>query len=581
TLDWAQRYDPAYERAMVFLESSTKTYQSETRNKDMMQKRTLQRARIVALILGFATVISVLFFVWGQDQKMQAEKNNENTQKQKIAAEKNALEANRNRKKAEKAQIEAEIRRIEAEKAILLANRSAEDAIKQQEIALYNQQIAETQSKVAERSRLEAVKQSQNARYQTEIAKQQELIALQKTMEAYNLLLLSVAQSMSVKSTQISEGELKALLAKQAYIFYEQNKGNVNDHYIYDGLYYALKYFEGDEFNVLKAHTDNVRALATTKDGKILYSSGSEGKTFKWDIKEGIPASPQLFGTNPYVNRALAISNDNNMLAIGGEIPIIELYDLAKDGKLKTLKFHNGAIYEIAFGQNGLYSLGGDKVVRYYDYQDNKIVYTGKSKTRTIAANPANESLAIGNDEGEIIIIKNHFTVQHDLLFSDPNIKFHSLTFSNSGRYLAAGDEEGIVRVWDLNDNSLLSTVTGHNSLIRKIKFSNDDSMLASSGFDGKVILWRMANLNDPPNIFNDHQEYVWSLSFTADGNYLIAGCGSGKIKIWPTQSYLLAEKLCGKISRNLSIKEWDQYIGHDIPYEKTCPELVVGKNEK
>lgn len=580
TLDWAQRYDPAYERAMVFLELSTKAFQAETRNKEMMQKRTLQRARIVALILGFATVISILFFVWGQDQKMQAEKNNENTQKQKIAAEKNALEANRNRKKAEKAQIEAEIRRIEAEKAILLANKNADEAIKQQEIALYNQQIAETQSIAAEKARQEAVKQSQNARFQSELAKQQELIAIQKTTEAYNLLLLSVAQSMAVKSSQISESDLRALLAKQAYIFYEQNKGNVNDPYIYDGLYYALKVFEGEDFNVLKAHNDNVRALAITSDGKDMFSSGSDGKTFKWEINDEAPLNSILFSTNPYVNRTLAIDNNNNWLAIGGEKPIIELYDLANGGKPKILKYHRGAIYELAFGKNGLYSLGGDKVVRYYDFNDSKIIYSGKSKTRSIAANAENDFLAIGNDDGEIILIKNHFVGQQEILFKNKDTKFHSLAFSNSGQFLAAGDEEGLVRIWDMKNMSLLTTVTGHTSLVRKIKFSNDDSMIASSGFDGRVILWSMDKLNDPPNIFNDHNEYVWSITFTADGDYLIAGCGNGKIKLWPTKSQLLADKICDKISRNLSPKEWERYIGHDIPYENTCPDLAVENNE-
>jgi WD40 repeat protein len=192
-----------------------------------------------------------------------------------------------------------------------------------------------------------------------------------------------------------------------------------------------------------------------------------------------------------------------------------------------------------------------------------------------------NDFLAIGNDDGEIILLKDPDTGQQEILFKSADVKFHSLTFSNNGKYLAAGDEEGIVRIWDLSNQSLLTTLGGHNSLIRKIRFSNDDSMLASSGFDGKVILWRMESLNDLPNIFNDHHEYVWSLTFTADGNYLMAGCGNGIIKLWPTQSQMLADKLCNKISRNLNQKEWDSYVGHDIPYENTCSDLAVETNDK
>lgn len=579
TLDWAQRYDPAFERAMVFLESSNKAFQEETRNKERMQKRTLQRANIVALILGFATVISILFFVWGQDQKMQADKNNENTQKQKIAAEKNALEANRNRKKAEKAQIEAELRRLEAEKAIMLANTSAEEAFKQQKIALYNQQIAELQNEIAEKSRREAVKQSQIAKYQSELAKQQEIIATQKTMEAYNLLLLSLGQSMAVKSTQIADLELKALLAKQAFLFYKKTKGNINDPYIYDGLYYALKQFEGPDFNILKGHTDNVRGIVITRNGASAYSTGSDGKLLKWNLKD---SSYEVLNSSTSLKRTLALSPDEKWLAVGGNRSTIDLYDLSKEELSPvTLKHHKGAIFDLIFDHNGLYSLGADKTVKYYNFSSITDIYNAENVTRALAVNPAKKSVAIGNDNGEIILFSNIEDRYEEVIFRKQGIKFHSIAFSKDGKYLAAGDESGIIRLWDLKSRTLVNTLSGHSAIIRKIVFSDDNKVFASSGFDGKVILWHLDNLNDPPNIFQDHQEYVWSLSFSADGSYLLAGCGNGKIKFWPSSSESLANSVCSKISRNLTQKEWERYIGLEIPFETTCPELAIGINEK
>src|SRR5687767_15950187 len=64
TREWAQRYDDAFERAIVFLDTSRITYEAELKNQEMLQKRMLRRARATAVILGIAALIAILFFVY-------------------------------------------------------------------------------------------------------------------------------------------------------------------------------------------------------------------------------------------------------------------------------------------------------------------------------------------------------------------------------------------------------------------------------------------------------------------------------------------------------------------------------------
>src|SRR5690606_25636436 len=42
TREWAQRYDEAFERAIVFLDTSRITYEAELKNQEMMQRRVLR-----------------------------------------------------------------------------------------------------------------------------------------------------------------------------------------------------------------------------------------------------------------------------------------------------------------------------------------------------------------------------------------------------------------------------------------------------------------------------------------------------------------------------------------------------------
>src|SRR5690242_3153146 len=103
TLVWGQRYNPAFERTMIFLEYSKKEWETEQRIKELEQKRKLKRARIVALVLGTAVVICLLFLMYAFVQKAAAEKNRIRAE----AGEKDALEKKLEAEKATAAALAA------------------------------------------------------------------------------------------------------------------------------------------------------------------------------------------------------------------------------------------------------------------------------------------------------------------------------------------------------------------------------------------------------------------------------------------------------------------------------------------
>ncbi len=48
TLAWAERYNPAFERAMVYLRTSERKYIEEEANKLRLQKKRIRKIRIIA-----------------------------------------------------------------------------------------------------------------------------------------------------------------------------------------------------------------------------------------------------------------------------------------------------------------------------------------------------------------------------------------------------------------------------------------------------------------------------------------------------------------------------------------------------
>ncbi|MTI22993.1 High-affnity carbon uptake protein Hat/HatR, partial [Fulvivirga sp. RKSG066] len=108
TLVWGQRYHPAFERTMIFLEYSRKEFETEQRIKELQQKRRLRQARIVAVVLGTACVVCIAFLIFAFYKNAEAREQRTIAEGQKQRAEANALLAQKNEKIAKDNERDAE-----------------------------------------------------------------------------------------------------------------------------------------------------------------------------------------------------------------------------------------------------------------------------------------------------------------------------------------------------------------------------------------------------------------------------------------------------------------------------------------
>lgn len=574
TLTWGQRYDPAFERTLVFLETSKEAHETEQRIKEMLQKRELQRARIIAIILGTAAVISILFLVYAFMAKSEADRATERA----LANEKEAIKQSKI----------AEMQRSEAEKQKLIAIEKEKYAVEQQKIAEFQKQEAEKQKAIALENEQKAIEQTKIAQEQTKIALEQRTIAESKEKEAneqrslaeksekdaFRLRLLSIAQSMAVKSLQIEDTARKTLVAYQAYQFNKNNGGSATNHDIYDGLYYALKTLKEEEYNSLKGHTDAVRSVVYSSDAKNIYTAGSDGKILQW--KSGDRETPVVIAQNGFINRVLSLSNDNKWLAAGSDMASVQLFDLTQtEIKPILLKGQQAPVSTLVFSTDNqtLYTTGSDGVILAWDVKNvtSTQIVKSNSKIKQLSINPINGNLAGVNDRGQVVQWDKANSYQERIILDKSNRTVHAISYSYDGKYLAFGNEAGKIKLWNLQDDKVEATLSGHKARINDLKFSKDGNMLASASFDGSVRLWNLTNMNEPPIEMKDHNSWVWSMAFSPDGNTLIAGCVDNLVRVWPTRLDYMADQMCAKLKRNMSDKEWQQYVAKDIPYELTC----------
>jgi energy-coupling factor transporter ATP-binding protein EcfA2 len=361
TLVWGQRYNPAFERTMIFLEYSKKEWETEQRIKELEQKRKLQRARIIAVVLGSAVVICLLFLMYAFVQKSEADKQRELADIQK-------LEALKNRDAAIAAQQIAEQRRLEAEKATAAALEAQKAEAAQRELAEQAKLEAIKNLELAKANELKAKQNAEQARRNAEIATANEAKANaereraeRNEAESKRQRYIAQAKAMAVKSKEVNDPEEEALMAQQAYNFNTTYKGYTYDNDIYNGLYAALKKYDHPLTKSLEGHRQGAaRALVTRVNEKQIYSGGSDGKIIRWTETNSQWKAETLVGErSDYQIYSMDISPDGNWLVAAGLYPAdrnnnyLEVYDLRKVGNPKKINGYISDIENVTFAPDG------------------------------------------------------------------------------------------------------------------------------------------------------------------------------------------------------------------------------------
>ncbi len=189
--------------------------------------------------------------------------------------------------------------------------------------------------------------------------------------------------------------------------------------------------------------------------------------------------------------------------------------------------------------------------------------------------------LASGSNDKTIRLWK----LEHDL---DPIVlnghkgQICSVAFSPDGKTLASGSDDKTIKLWKLEQPNaepiIFSILRDHNAWVSSLAFSPDGKTLASGSYDRSIRLWNLNQLDENPIVLEGHEQSVTSVAFSPDGKTVASGSYDNTIRLWITSIQTLADIVCQKVWRNLTKEEWRRFMGADIPYEATCPNLPLGE---
>ena len=252
---------------------------------------------------------------------------------------------------------------------------------------------------------------------------------------------------------------------------------------------------------MLEDHEDAVTSLSFAADSKTLFSSSFDGLINSWSAKQ--PPHPALATIEVKAGKvwATAVSSETSRVAVGGRGGFIRILDLTTGAEIAEVpEAHPATVDCLEFSRDG-----------------------------SLLA-------AAGWRSDEVIVWRTDDQTRQQSFKADGNIR--AITFSPDGKRVAAGCEDKMLFVWDVDTGEVVKKVGAHSQPVYDVSFSPDGNTIATCCGDwteakpGRVKLWKSNSLTEVARL-DGHELAVRSAVFDPVGSRLASVSENGVIRIW------------------------------------------------
>jgi WD40 repeat protein len=295
---------------------------------------------------------------------------------------------------------------------------------------------------------------------------------------------------------------------------------------------FAVNLYGQEENNslLLRKHSQPVKAVAFSTNGKILATGGEDKLICLWDIQTGEVSSVIQ---NSFGIKRLEFTKDGNLLAAcGNDVKLMDIQG-------KTLRLWNGYTtdvwsfsYSPAAGKlvAGSYS----KSIKVWDYKTASLLFTleGHQKSALpVSFDPSGKIIVSGSLDKSVRLWDASTGKQ--ISKSDIHSEnIFAIAFHPSGKYFASASADKTIRLWSVDSSRVIRTFTGHTGAVSDVQFSIQGYHLLSCDANNKIILWETST-GKRIHIFDGHSGPVNAIRFSPDGNSFASVSDDKTTRLW------------------------------------------------
>jgi len=282
---------------------------------------------------------------------------------------------------------------------------------------------------------------------------------------------------------------------------------------------------------------DDLNALLFSSDGRLLIAKTHGGVLTIWEV-----ATQQLVRTITITDgsEVVWLSPDNRTLAITQDIDEergVDLWDVATAQQSNIrLGGHGATISAVAFSPDSrtIATASFDGAVRLWDAATGTLLHAPftehEGRVLSAAFSPDGRTLATGGADRRILLydVVTGKRIGEPLVGHDNWVRY--LRFDAAGDALYSGATGGSLIRWDMTHRKLFD---GHTDRARSLALSPDGRILATAGFDLRILLWDAQRGDLLAELPSPHERSIIQVAYSPDGRYLAVGDAGGVVTLW------------------------------------------------
>ncbi|WP_255310352.1 NACHT and WD repeat domain-containing protein [Streptomyces sp. DI166] len=284
----------------------------------------------------------------------------------------------------------------------------------------------------------------------------------------------------------------------------------------------------------LDGHTDTVRDIAWSPDGRMLATASRDGTGRIYDAPSGRARS--VLPCDGVMVESVAWSPDSTMVATTGRDRVVRIWDAASGEPVRLLTGAGDINRQVAWSPDGRHVAASskDRIVRVWECGTGRLAHELRGHADDVwgvAWSPDGNRLASASHD-QTAIVWDLPTGAATTTLTGHSDFVEGIAWSPDGRFVATGSGDHTARIWDAGSGALRLLLRGHTDYVWNLAWSPEGRMLATASSDRTI---RIADTEDAKvvAVLRGHADTVWGVAWSPCGTMLASSSTDGTGRIW------------------------------------------------